>query len=353
VLVDPPGGSAPRPAGEAVGAPTPRLASLDRGELAPGDTALAQLRIAATTPLGALPGDRFIVRGFVATATHGTTIGGGRVIRVLAPRARKGSTHGDTVARLAAARHDQRLALDIKTAAFAGLGLPDLVRRTGVPGDVLAPVLATLVGSGELLAIGAGDHAHYLHATAVAELEGRILKAVAAAPEGVLREELRTQLPSALPARAYDAILAGLERKAAIASDGDRVRKASAPGRGATLTPAEAKLADQFRAWALEPPRPKDIPAELRLPEPQVKTMLDRLIAGKQLIRVKPDLYVHADAIAKLRTRLLAFLDAHKTIDAQQWKEITGASRKFSIPLAEYFDAERITLRVGDLRRKR
>jgi selenocysteine-specific elongation factor len=329
-------------------------ASAPRGiHLAPGDTALAQLRIAATTPLGALPGDRFIVRGFVATATHGTTIGGGRVIRVLAPRARKGSTHGDTVARLAAARHDQRLALDIKTAAFAGLGLPDLVRRTGVPGDVLAPVLATLVGGGELLPLGAGDHAHYLHATAVAELEGRILKAVAAGPEGVLREELRTHLPSALPVRAYDAILAGLERKAAIASDGDRVRKASAPGRGATLTPAEAKLADQFRTWALEPPRPKDIPAELRLPEPQVKTMLDRLIAGKQLIRVKPDLYVHADAIGELRTRLIAFLDAHKTIDAQQWKELTGASRKFSIPLAEYFDAERITLRVGDVRRRR
>jgi selenocysteine-specific elongation factor len=329
------------------------LVLVDRGDVAPGDTAIAQLRIAATTPLGALPGDRFIVRGFVATATHGTTIGGGRVIRVLAPRARKGSTHGDTVTRLAAARHDQRLALDIKTAASAGLGLPDLVRRTGVPGDVLAPVLATLVGSGELLAIGAGDHAHYLHATAVAELEARISKAVAAAPEGVLREELRTQLPSALPVRAYDAIVAGLERKAVIASDGDRVRKASAPVRGATLTPAETKLADQFRAWALEPPRPKDIPAELRLPEPQVKTMLDRLIAGKQLVRVKPDLFVHADAIAALRTRLIAFLDAHKTIDAQQWKELTGASRKFSIPLAEYFDTERITLRVGDVRRRR
>jgi selenocysteine-specific elongation factor len=329
------------------------LALVDRDELAPGDTALAQLRIDATTPLGALPGDRFIVRGFVATSTHGTTIGGGRVIRVLAPRARKGGAHGDTVARLAAARHDQRLALDIKTAAFAGLGLPDLVRRTGVPGDALGPVLATLVGSGELLAIGAGDHAHYLHATAVAELEARIVKAAAAAPEGVLREELRTQLPAALSARAYDAILAGLERKTAIASDGDRVRKASAPVRGAMLTPAETRLADQFRAWALEPPRPKDIPAELRLPEPQVKTMLDRLIAGKQLIRVKPDLYVHTDAIAALRTRLLAFLDAHPTIDAQQWKELTGTSRKFSIPLAEYFDAERVTLRIGDLRRKR
>ncbi|HMG53926.1 MAG TPA: selenocysteine-specific translation elongation factor [Kofleriaceae bacterium] len=329
------------------------LGLVDRSELAPGDTALAQLRIAATEPIAALPGDRFIARGFVASASHGTTIGGGRVVRVLAPRARKGSAHGDTVARLAAARQDQRLALDVKTAAFAGLGLADLVRRTGMPADVLAPVLATLVAGGELLVIGAGDHAHYLHATAVAELEARITKAVAAAPEGVLREELRTQLPSALPARGYDAILAGLERKAAIASEGDRVRKASAAGRATALTPAETVLADRFRGWALEPPRPKDLPGELGLAEPQVKAMLDRLIAGKHLIRVKPDLFVHTDAIAALRGKLIAFLDAHKTIDAQQWKELTGASRKFTIPLAEYFDGEKLTLRVGEVRRRR
>jgi selenocysteine-specific elongation factor len=62
---------------------------------------------------------------------------------------------------------------------------------------------------------------------------------------------------------------------------------------------------------------------------------------------------VHADAVAELRARLIAFLDEHKAINAQQWKELTGASRKYSIPLAEYFDAEKVTLRVGDVRRRR
>ena len=329
------------------------LVLVDRDELPPGDTAVAQLRIAATTPLAALPGDRFIVRGFVASASHGTTIGGGRVVRVLAPRARKGSQHGDTVARLAAARHDQRIALDVQAAAFAGLGIADLVRRLGTPAEALAPALQTLVAGGELLVIGAGDHAHYLHAAAVAEIEARIVRAVAEAPDGVLREELRTQLPAALPARAYDAILAGLERKAQIASEADRVRKASAPSRGPALSPAETKLLEQLRAWGLEPPRPKDIPTAVGLPEAQAKPILDRLIAGKHLIRIKPDLYVHAEVVTELRGRLLAFLDAHKTIDAQQWKELTGASRKYTIPLAEYFDGEKLTLRVGDLRRKR
>ena len=54
-----------------------------------------------------------------------------------------------------------------------------------------------------------------------------------------------------------------------------------------------------------------------------------------------------------VKAKLLAFLEQHKTIDAQQWKDLTGASRKYTIPLAEYFDAEKVTLRVGDVRRKR
>ncbi|HEX2689374.1 MAG TPA: selenocysteine-specific translation elongation factor [Kofleriaceae bacterium] len=329
------------------------LALVDRSELPPGETAIAQLRVAAETPLAALPGDRFIVRGFVVTATHGTTIGGGRVIRVLAPRARKGSQHADTVASLAAARKDLRLALDVKAAAFAGLGIADLVRRLGIPADALAPALASLVAGGELLVIGDADHAHYVHATAVAEIEARVLGAVAGAEAGAAREELRTQLPAALPARAYDAILAGLERKAQITSEGDRVRRTTARSASPPLSAAETQLLDQFKAWGVEPARPKDVPAAVGLGEAQVKPILDRLLAGKRLVKIKPDLYLHADVVTELRARLIAFLDAHKTIDAQQWKDLTGASRKFTIPLAEFFDGEKLTLRVGDIRRKR
>ncbi|HEY0986070.1 MAG TPA: selenocysteine-specific translation elongation factor [Kofleriaceae bacterium] len=329
------------------------LVLVERTQLAPGTTALAQLRLDAATPLGALPGDHFILRGFVATATHGTTIGGGRIVRVLAPKARPGSQHGDTVAKLASARLDQRIALDIKGAAFAGLAIADLVRRLGSPADVLAPALETLVASGDLLAAGSADHAHYFHATVVAEIERRIVEAAAVTPDGAAREELRTHLPAALPPRAYDAIVAGLERKAVIVTEGDRVRRASAPSRATALSPAETRLLDQFKAWGVEPPRPRDVPAAIGQNDAQAKALLDRLIAGKRLIRIKPDLYMHADIVAELRTRLVAFLDAHKTIDAQQWKDLTGASRKFTIPLAEFFDSEKLTLRVGEVRRKR
>ncbi len=341
------------------------LVLVDTKEIAPGTTALAQLRLDQTTPLGALPDDRFIVRGFVASASGGSTIGGGRVIRVLAPKARKGASHAQAVAALASARLDQRVALDIKGSAYAGLGIADLVRRLGVPAEQLRAPLQKLVGAGELLvtgqktdasgaspAAGLDEHAHYLHAQAVAEIEKKIVDLVGASEDGLAREPLRTQLPAALPARAYDAILAGLEKRGLVATAADRVRKSAAP-KTPSLSPIETAVLAKLEQTGIEPPRPKELPAALGLAEPQVKTALDRLVAAKLAIKVKPDLVMHARTVDDVRTKLLQHLDQHGTIDAQQWKDLTGASRKFTIPLAEYFDAEKLTLRVGDVRRKR
>jgi selenocysteine-specific elongation factor len=322
------------------------VALVGASELAPGTTGLAQLRLDRDTPLAALPDDRFIVRGFVATATAGSTIGGGRIVRVLAPRARKGEQHAQLVGQLANARLDERVALDVQTAAAAGRTIADLVVRLGVPEAALGNPLARLVAAGELLA----DGNHYLHAKTVAELEHKIV-AQLGDPEGVLREQLRTQLPAALSARAYDAILAGLEKKGALLAAGDRVKKSAA--RAQSLSPAESAVLAKLEQTGVEPPRPKELPAALGLDEPQVKTALDRLLAQKLVVKIKPDLVMHARTVATVKDKLLAFLAQHGTIDAQQWKDLTGASRKFTIPLAEYFDAEKITLRVGDVRRKR
>jgi len=130
------------------------------------------------------------------------------------------------------------------------------------------------------------------------------------------------------------------------------VRKQAAP-RTAALTPVETAVLAKLEATGVEPPRPKELPAAVGLAEPQVKTALDRLIAAKLAIKVKPDLVMHGKVVDAIRDKLVAFLEAHGTIDAQQWKDLTGASRKFTIPLAEYFDGEKLTLRVGDVRRLR
>lgn len=318
---------------------------LEGAALEPGGSALAQLRVNRESVIGALPGDRFILRGFVANATGGSTLGGGQVVRVLAPKARSRDGHARAVDVFANARLEQRISLDVKTAASAGRTRRDLQRKLGVPAELLGDPLDTLVASGELLC--AADH--YIHAEIVAELESHIAQ-VLQHPEGIGREELRTRLPVALPSRMYDAIVARLAAKGLVVAVGDRVCKA-APR--AALTAIEQTLLAKLDATGLEPPRPKELPVLLGLSEPQVKASLERLVAAKLAVKIKPDLILHSRTVHDIRARLVAFLDAHTTIDAQQWKELTGASRKYTIPLAEFFDAEKLTLRVGDVRRKR
>lgn len=318
---------------------------LEGTELPPGETAPAQLRLSRELPIGALPGDRFIVRGFVASPTAGSTLGGGRIVRVLAPKARDNTLHAQTVGLLADAKIEQRISLDVRTAAAATRTRQELEQRLGISSLSLDEPLATLVASGDLLAT-AGQ---YIHAEVVADIEHRITRAIDN-PEGMLREELRTRLPAALPTRVYDAILSRLAERGALIATGDRVRK---PVPRPAISAVEATLLAKLESAGLEPPRPKELPALLGLAEPQVKLALDHLVAAKLAVRVKPDLIMHSRSVEEIRHRLVQFLDEHTTIDAQQWKELTNASRKYTIPLAEYFDGEKLTLRIGDLRRKR
>ena len=97
---------------------------------------------------------------------------------------------------------------------------------------------------------------------------------------------------------------------------------------------------------------PEEAAESLGAPLPILRQTLDLLVQKGALLRVK-DLFFDRAAVMTLRERLVAYLKEHREIAPPQWKELCGATRKYTIPLAEYFDAEKVTLRIGDLRRLR
>jgi selenocysteine-specific elongation factor len=330
----------------------------DRDELAPGDEALVQLHL--DEPLAALPGDRFIARGFQLQQHHGTTIGGGEIVRVHARKLRRADAEAArTLEQLAAAAPAERVALEIRAAGPAGMTRATLGGRLGLAPGAVDQALNRLVQASELLR--EGDH--FLHAEALARVEASALAAVdafhAAQPhkDGMPREELRSRLPRALAPRLFDAVVAGLARRGALVATNDLVararRAASATAAASALGPLTEKLAARFAAWALEPPRPEEVAAAVVEPPAPVKQALDVLLRSGKLVRVKPDYFVDAAALATLRAQLAAHLAQHAQITPQEWKAMVGSSRKFAIPLAEYFDAEKLTLRVGEIRKLR
>jgi selenocysteine-specific elongation factor len=123
-------------------------------------------------------------------------------------------------------------------------------------------------------------------------------------------------------------------------------------GAAAGLAPLAERLTALYRDAALQPPRPVEAAAALGADAKELDRALDLLVRGGTLLRIK-DLIFDRSAVETLRTRLTAYLQERKEITPQDWKDMVGASRKFAIPLAEHFDAEKLTMRVGEVRKLR
>ncbi len=313
-------------------------------ELAPGEQALAQLHL--DEPVAALPGDHFIVRGFVPQENHGTTMGGGEVVRVHPPKVRRASAEAAEVLRkVAEAAPLERVALEVLGGGPAGLTRAALAARLALAPQVIDNALGRLVERGEL--VRAGEH--FLHAEPLARAEQQALAALdafhAAHPErdGIPREELRGKLPRALPPRLFESVVDALVRRGAVLAERDIVRRARrAPGSGAAGREVD-QLVEKLCAAGVETPRPAELP----------KAALEVAVRAGRIVRVRSDYVVERGVMDDLRERLRAFLREHGQITAQEWKGLTGASRKYTIPLAEHFDAEKVTLRVGEIRKLR
>ncbi|HZN06191.1 MAG TPA: SelB C-terminal domain-containing protein, partial [Pyrinomonadaceae bacterium] len=85
----------------------------------------------------------------------------------------------------------------------------------------------------------------------------------------------------------------------------------------------------------------------------QARKILQLLIDGKKLARIQNEMFMHADVVESLTTRLRAYASQHepeRLIDVPTFKQLAGVSRKYAIPLLEYFDREQVTRRAGDKR---
>jgi len=125
-------------------------------------------------------------------------------------------------------------------------------------------------------------------------------------------------------------------------------------GRGRILTEHQegthAKVIIELSTSGLAPPKVDELGQKLNIPTPRLLELLKVATAEGTVLRVTDDMYFDRHAIDALRERLVGYLKEHREITTQAFKELVGQSRKFVIPLSEYFDRERVTLRVGEKR---
>ena len=335
---------------------------LEQRELAPGDQGLAQLSF--QLPVVALPGDRFILRGFHKQENYGTTVGGGTVLRVLARRLRPRQT--EAVALLGRIRradldddHAERVALELLGAGPAGLTRAELQQRLPFVPRELDRLLQQLRSTRRAVQYDAESGAT-VHAEPWDALKARALELVGGhhrqrpLEAGIGREELRSRLGAAVSPRLFGRLVAELEGQGQLAADRDicRLPQHTVQSAAVAIRPLADRILERYVADGLGPPRDGPLAGQLDARPADVAAAIRLLAEEGTLIKIA-DLYFARQHVDELRERLVAFLRREGQITPPQFKELVGQSRKFVIPLAEHFDAQKVTLRVGDTRKLR
>jgi selenocysteine-specific elongation factor len=311
-------------------------------QLKPGDEACAQLRFAESMLL--LPGDRFIVRQFSPVVT----IGGGVVLDA-SPVTRKQRVE-DALAFLQIMREgslEQVLAARVARRGAIGLRLDDVPGEMNIRQEEATRLAAKagLVWCNPVL----------VAATAFAKAKIDVLQALKKFHDanplvaGMSKEELRDRVN--LGPEVFYSVLGKLVEEKKLEVAGELVHL---PGRGVVMKDEEAEskriIEQAFAAAGLKVPSLKEVLAGLKVDKIRAQKIVTLLLRDKVLIKISEELVFHQNALMDLRHKVAALKNIAPKIDVAHFKDMTGVSRKYAIPLLEYLDRERVTRRVGDER---
>jgi selenocysteine-specific elongation factor len=328
----------------------------EAGEIEPGESGFAQLRLEA--PVVALPGERFILRSY----SPSRTVAGGRVLDAFATKHRGRDIAGAhaLLDALAEADHAAQLALFVETAKEHGLRRADASARTGRSDPFLEEAIREATARGAVL----DADGVYVGRATFDRLSKAVLEEVEAhhkrepLARGMARETLRERLFAHAAPEIFRAVIASLEREGALVSEREVVR---AQKHSLSLSPADSALRERleqiYSRAALEAPTVDEALERAGVSlaaREHGRKILQLLIDSGSLARVREDLFFHRAALDRLIARLREYGTRHepeRLIDVPAFKEMAGVSRKYAIPLLEYFDRERVTMRAGDRRK--
>jgi selenocysteine-specific elongation factor len=285
------------------------------------------------------------------------TVGGGEILDPL-PRKHKRHTAA-ILAELDALKNGsdvERVSAIIHRAGLAGITVPLLTVRTGIHPNQIGRILQDLFSRKEAV-LSDREAQRVVASTAYRNLQEKIGSETTAYHEkfplkaGMSKEELRTTLGDFIDPKLFNLALRDLEKAGKIAVDKEAIKL---PDHRVNLRGDLEALREQISRIYLDagltPPTAKEIMEKLAGRTREAGNVLRVMLNEGALIKVDEDLYFHGDSLKKLREDYRDLLLRDGKATPATFKDLTGLSRKFIIPLMEYFDASKLTIRVGDHR---
>jgi len=319
----------------------------DAAALLPGESALVQVRL--EEPLSPRYDDHFIIRSYSPM----WTIGGGVILDVLPPR----RTHLSAAER---ALLGSLLDHDVAAAAVGLLtsrGVPMTSVRVAAQLGVARGDVADSLNRADLARLKVGGEAYFVASDALERLitvtETSLLEFHDEQPKatGVSRKALKDRVDPHLEAKVFDAILDMAQERGVATMAGGEVRHPKAAVSAlAAEEEAVSSLLPLLHEQALAPSTVKELAASAGVDPGVARKALGRLVSEGRVVRLGPDLHFATEVVEAANSALVTYLTEHQTATAGEARDVIGTSRKYVVPLLEYFDAQGITKRDGDVR---
>lgn len=333
-----------------------RVVLLGQSEVAPGGSCFAQLRL--ESPILTLPNDHFILRSYSPVAT----IGGGVIVDALPQkhRLRDGVQAVAQLEKLTEADETDRIGLLVEMAGERGMNYAQLAARSGSTDETIKRAADSLIKSRRLVAAVANPQLLIARTQFddLAKQTRTMLKdfhARSPLESGMAREELREKIFANLSPEIFRAVIAQLTERNEVIAEKDLLRLSShRVALSVEEQAAKDHLAEVYAHAALQPISLEEAVAQagsqFGIDAGRAQRFAQMLINSGELVKVA-DLIFHRTAIESLREMLQRFkAEQGSKLDVGAFKDLTGISRKYAIPLLEYLDRQRVTRRVGDAR---
>ncbi|MHC4656218.1 MAG: selenocysteine-specific translation elongation factor [Planctomycetota bacterium] len=322
---------------------------LEGNKIAAGQECLAQVRL--NEPVVAAPCDRFILR----TLSPVQTIGGGMIIEAIPKRLKRNRPEA-----LQDARDRAKAVLIpkdfveycIRTDKALTAGEVELSLRTKLPLEAQKEILAKLMHQGKVHNLAPKS---YIHSDTVAKVQQRLLDIIgechSSKPEspGITAQQLCKV--SQLPKDLVDAIIALLISQSKLV---ERKHRLALPKHQEIFNEEQQKLIEDveslFSDRPFNPPKVEETIEYTGASPEKVQKILQILIEQERLVRVENNLLFHCKAIDQARRTLISFISEEGRLESVKFKYLLDTSRKFAIPLLDYFDHIGVTRRVGNTR---
>ncbi|MEM7409507.1 MAG: selenocysteine-specific translation elongation factor [Myxococcota bacterium] len=329
-----------------------RVAPIGAARLDAGGSGFARIHLEGE-PVAVLPGDHFVLRGFARTAV-GATLGGGTLLDIAPPHRRRSDPALVSDLEILERREpSSKVSVRVQRSGLAGVERETLARETGQ----LARTLDAILAEGERDGWVRVARERCISGDALDELESRLRSALddyhRAEPlrPGMPAGALRGVLPDNVHPASVECALERLAASGEVVRESDHVRLAShRPSLDAESEKHCATLVERLGTAGLEAPSLRDLGEATGLDEGPLRDLLAHLAREGRIVPAPGDLWFDAAAVESLRDRVRAHFESNDALDTKAFKALIGTTRRTAVPLMELLDAERFTVRRGDVR---